>query len=1060
MKNLFLIMVSTFLASSTYSQSVYRNASYFLGDEPMAGFRNLQASDELVFHWTKHYTPDYGRFYYDFLDEPLDSLHRLKYDEITPPVSQLGNTAGAAGDLDGDMVDELVTLIGINSSGNYLIRSEVLTSLEFIEKYTNVTSSTVTNPDATPLLLSGNIDTTYAEEIILIHELDKNAANEVFLSIEILGLNAAGNGLEEKKIFQLPLLDVEKQWSACLSDLDLDGQLEISIVAEQSVDGANKFVLHILKCDDIDVSILNSKMLDFNTANNNVTAIGICSGDFDGDVAEELGVGIIRRYGANDQGLEGFIYQVVDTSFGTTSADTIADIFEKIVFVGMDAWGDLEGTSSFPYISVMAGDVLGNGQDEFVLWGGRHLATWAFNDTLDIQGANFGVTQSISGNYNIGNGYPTPAFLNDLDEDGIKELIVHQLEPDGPFYRIGVYQYNLPFTFNLNLTTRDQREIDDPAQNSDFGHLSSTLVLGDFDGGNLSLGRGRYFKKTDFQHPLVILNAPPVHFDRFDNMNFDINDCFNGGDCAHYSASYKKEISLTFSAETEVRSAWSSSINGSLEVSTPFGNAKGSIEKKYGKSFSKYKGSSETISITSTDNALSSNDDKILASVVDYDVWEYPIYKSADTLVGYILSVSPGRQRKVWSASKNEDGYLPSHEIHNMLSYNNTELAEGEKIHFITRQLNPSSNTSLPSGTFEVSISEFSNNSVQTTKAHKLTVSASVQAGEKILGVGAEVTVEIQGSYSSSELSTHSTTVSEAIKVKASLGWLNENYANTDYWVTPIFYWAKSGALVLDYEAEPITSGSNPTWWQLKYGANSDPALILPFKLDPEKGKVIGANERYKSKSVFFSNNDNPKVGDTISIFAKIHNWSLQPTEDPVKIGFYICDPSSEHNRLLNPEGLNYVMTNNILEKQGSEIVEFKWVIPTDAPRLPRIYARIDPDNIICDEIHENNNIGWAELSLFSNNLQCGNQAVFHFDQLVCGFKDCQPSISIDAGHLANQYHQSIFNANDTLWATGIVTGINSEKLEFNASKVIQLEPGFEVETGASLQISAKTCNQ
>ncbi len=245
MKHLYLFIVTLLLASQTHGQSAYKNASYFLGDEPMAGFKNLQASDELVFHWTKHHTPDIGRLYYDFLDHPHDSLHPLKSDEITPPVSQLGNTAGVAGDLDGDMVDELVTLIGINSNGNYLLRSEFLRSVEFIGKYPNVSSSTGTNPDATSMLLSGNVDTTFSDEIILIHDLEKYTANEVFLSVEILGLNAAGNGLEEKKTFQLPLLDVEKKCPACLSDLDSVGQFEIFIVVEQAVKGASESILHI-----------------------------------------------------------------------------------------------------------------------------------------------------------------------------------------------------------------------------------------------------------------------------------------------------------------------------------------------------------------------------------------------------------------------------------------------------------------------------------------------------------------------------------------------------------------------------------------------------------------------------------------------------------------------------------------------------------------------------------------------------------------------------------------------------------------------------------------------
>jgi hypothetical protein len=38
-----------------------------------------------------------------------------------------------------------------------------------------------------------------------------------------------------------------------------------------------------------------------------------------------------------------------------------------------------------------------------------------------------------------------------------------------------------------------------------------------------------------------------------------------------------------------------------------------------------------------------------------------------------------------------------------------------------------------------------------------------------------------------------------------------------------------------------------------------------------------------------------------------------------------------------------------------------QWQLPNDVPRFSRIYARLDPDNIM-QEIHENNNKGWTVL--------------------------------------------------------------------------------------------------
>jgi hypothetical protein len=202
---------------------------------------------------------------------------------------------------------------------------------------------------------------------------------------------------------------------------------------------------------------------------------------------------------------------------------------------------------------------------------------------------------------------------------------------------------------------------------------------------------------------------------------------------------------------------------------------------------------------------------------------------------------------------------------------------------------------------------------------------------------------------------------------------VNESLGEVKYSVNPYCYWAKNGALVVDYTTVPEVPapGASDTWWSANYGQKADPALILPWQYDPEKGLTLQDEQvkRFQSKSIGFSNS-RPEAGDTVTIYVEVHNWSLLPTANPVEVGFYLCDPTEEENRMEGIDGGTTISTGKVIGPRGNEVLSFAWKVPEGLPTFPRIYARIDPNNLE-DEIHEENNFGFNILNISTNRAPC-----------------------------------------------------------------------------------------
>jgi len=131
----------------------------------------------------------------------------------------------------------------------------------------------------------------------------------------------------------------------------------------------------------------------------------------------------------------------------------------------------------------------------------------------------------------------------------------------------------------------------------------------------------------------------------------------------------------------------------------------------------------------------------------------------------------------------------------------------------------------------------------------------------------------------------------------------------------------------------------------------------LPWRYDPEKGFGISEEaKRHQTKDVFFDVDD-PVPGDTLTITARVRNFSLVDSP-PVAVHFHVGDPDDGGTPIVGVDAETSVTTEGGIPSQRYRDVEMRWLVPSGLPRFPRIYAVLNQDNEFT-EIHENNNKGF-----------------------------------------------------------------------------------------------------
>ncbi len=646
----------------------------------------------------------------------------------------------------------------------------------------------------------------------------------------------------------------------------------------------------------------------------------------------------------------------------TTGLDTINVNYNNLHMVKLTL-----GTSVIP-INIKTGDITHNGNDEVVTYAGGSISIYTLDDTLNISGGG--------GNYvNIPDlSVHTALVLEDLNASPTDSIWTPEIacmsatewEPDsGPWYSTFTINVFEPVVDANGVITsvnkRASMTVDSIVTNNTEYYWA--LTAGDFDGKSIRLGDPTYYHVTNIVQPLVILNAPPTHFDVFNDTSFDVTNSYNGQTSNFYS-DYYTTTQTDFQMQTELHTGWTvgGSASGTFVIPGLEIPVTAKVNADYGHNFSKVSSSSQSFTIKQSTRA--SNDDYIYAMVVDYDVWEYPVY-SNNVLEGYTLVTSPKLQRRDWFPSKSPEGdaYIPNHEVGNILSYKQiTNPSDNSSLSQSIRWSTSDAVTlDVNSGArYDWSLEKQTSNQTTTTNEAKIDAGASL---------GFEVPIpfipnfEIHGNYSHDSISTVTNTVTYTQGLDVHLGPINPGIPGGGYYtVTPYAYWARDGALVLDYAVNPGAANANEpeTWWQQRYAHASDPALILPWRLDNDKGYNYSADKLQQTKEMIF-NPENPGKGDTVNIQVRIHNYSLISTPQPVQAKFYVGDPANGGTLIQSLSGKSIFATSDFIAARGNQIISFDWKIPDNTRDNPRIYVVLNPNNSFT-EIHESNNTGWKVL--------------------------------------------------------------------------------------------------
>ncbi len=500
------------------------------------------------------------------------------------------------------------------------------------------------------------------------------------------------------------------------------------------------------------------------------------------------------------------------------------------------------------------------------------------------------------------------------------------------------------------------------------------LALGDFDQGSLILGQPSHFYVSNIEQPLIILNAPPVHFDVFDGKSYDICKVFNGGsNYGNFVTSYDQSTTNMDMMESEVNTSYGLGASLSGNASYAAVKVSASLKTHYGINFDKVQNSSysNTVSV----DVGAQQEDEIYAIVDNYDLWEYPVMDSSQ-VKGHVLVTVPSLPIGEWFDTESWSAYsfVPDHVVGNVLSYLTYDSLQNNPylLQLIEGSVSIGYNLGTNSFKWNLTSSNFSQTSASTTQTFKLNVAADIQVGKKFGGFGASVKAGVSGDYSNSNLTSHTSSVTSDLNLAVYLGAIDQSIGEDQYFVSPYAYWGDNGALVVDYAVKPDEAppAGTETWWQKIYGHEPDPAMALPYLDWPEEGFTVeDPTKIYQTKEIF-CDPDNPAPGDTVTTTIRIHNYSLIPTDSSVEVSIYVGEPDSGGTIIRDINGATIFSTPGPIAARGSQILTVKWIAPSTVKTrfaysgdYVHVWDLVDPQNKI-NEIHEDNNMGWSILEI------------------------------------------------------------------------------------------------
>lgn len=962
-----LVVFAMFMVNMLNAQIKYPIDSALVN--PLAFPREISANREIALIFDEKDSNNNWKMKHKFFDvnqlSPGNVDNSIALQSGYPVYTSSPNNAGnrhigsCSGDFNGDHVDEYFT--GTETPSHQIQLSVYQAQVMGAQMTVSPQGSTVNPGVLTQIsatagfikLASGDFDNNGDQEAVLLFREDNS--NELQMNIYDFdnALNPTEVAYQSDEI--VDLVSNFESFDLQVADMDYDGRDEI-IIAGAQWDGTqySPFVkVYQVVPDGSTYWIYPKEQTFVPTGLDGSTrmSIALTTGDFNGDYIKEIALAYGIQITDNNGGEEDTwlrLFRVGDDTLNTPGAP---DWLEKTVLLPQ-VYSATESINQLANLDLDAGDVDGNGTADIVLATGTELQLFTISPTFAITS-----TDALGGTYNNEPAlyYDQIITVGDMNNDGRAEVLEMKNwidENDNvQYFAAHVHMWNTATEAWQSLAVNNELlpQYDFPGD-GDLRQYS--VVIGDFDGDNLFFGDYNHFVFYDVVQPIIILNSPPTHSDDIGLDGwFDANGYWeNDGDCSAFTSSYSESTSNSYTVQTTVSDAWSVSSATSAEFNGLVLSASASIEASYGENYSNSNASTQTTTEVVTTNTC--YDDAIYASIVTYDVYEYPLYV-ADTLICNIISIHP-RMNSIsyqWIDSKwpQAEGYIPQHEPGNILSYrpyNSPQFALSSQDEFnggTNFNLSTSANSS-----WEVTTEEVQSSSADTERSMSLGGSVSVGA----FGV----TEEISGSYDWSTLSTHSNEVGEAIMITTSFGNMPIASTNALYSVKPYIFWGPGNEVVVDYEVD-----ANGSFYSENYSVQ-DPAWNMPWRLDPERGIPIDVQTKIRqSKSLWFDKKF-ATPGDTITAHARIYNYSLVATESPVKVQFYFGNPFNGGVAITDIDGVEFAVTDGNIQPQQYKEVEFTIVLPENFTYDGRLYARIDPDYVMT-EVHESNNLCWRRIS-------------------------------------------------------------------------------------------------
>jgi len=599
---------------------------------------------------------------------------------------------------------------------------------------------------------------------------------------------------------------------------------------------------------------------------------------------------------------------------------------------------------------VRTGDITGNGLDEIVSNAGYHTSKsyniYRLNSDLQFieYAENLGVPQQTS-----------PVFTLGSLNMGQKDQNTHS---DLATANQALYTINIHDNGTYTGVT--------PAINPGFAQYgcwfaggnhqydcSSPLISAELDG-DIRIGTPRRYRISNITQPLVILKAPPTHFDILDGVTYDISDSYYPYSSSNFSVRYTEVASQQQAISTEFTRDWGVSATLSAGGSFLGAGVSAHLSAEYGQRFTKKGTQKRTVTVGTS--VAASLDDRIYATTMSYDIWEYPVI-SFGIERGHILVVDPAVTNHTWlpGRSGSADSYITGHEAGNILSYRefppgNHEIGNEDMFTGPEFMLDENSGDTQ----WWLNIEKFTETQTTKEKHFNLDVGASVKKWG--------VKLEIGGSYGTNDISTQTTTVTDALEIVINLGALRTGLGDVSYKVQPFVYWTNDGTLVVDYAVQPSLQGVTTTFWSTRYGQKPDPGFILPWRYYKEKiGDTQDHERRHQTRDISFYP-ENPKAGEIVTITARVHNFSLVPINERVGVRFYLGDPYNGGTPITGLGDITTLYTDGGIGSRRSKSVEMQWAVPNHViGTRPRIYGLIHTDDSV-PEIHINNNVGWSVL--------------------------------------------------------------------------------------------------